>query len=182
MIEIRLENREVIDALRGLQERSKNLRPVFAEIGEIMRSSIMENFLQKGRPKWPRLSEVTQALRAKKKKWPGPILQVSRQLMNSIQRNVYPDRVEVGTNKIYAAVMQFGAKKGTLFNGIANIPEHTRRKSAASRKSAANSVTVRAHQRRIVTPWGDIPPRPFLVFQERDVDDILRKISDYLTG
>lgn len=168
------------DLVAKLIRQTRNLRPLMANIGQIVRSSVMENFLQEGRPKWPDLKPSTKKAREKIRKWPGPILQVSRQLMNSITPNVFEDRVEIGTNKVYAAVMQFGAKKGSLFSGMVRVAEYMRRKSASKKRIKSNMIPVRAHERRAVAPWGDIPPRPFLVIQPQDEEAIVAAAWKYL--
>ncbi|WP_296699805.1 phage virion morphogenesis protein [Thiocapsa sp. UBA6158] len=61
--------------------------------------------------------------------------------------------VEVGSNRIYAAVQQFGQPKG------------------------ASGTTKRGGP----IPWGDIPPRPFLGVSADDREAIADILSDYLS-
>ncbi len=60
--------------------------------------------------------------------------------------------VEVGSNRIYAAVQQFGQPKG-----------------ASGRTKRGSPI-----------PWGDIPPRPFLGVSSDDREAIADILSDYL--
>lgn len=59
--------------------------------------------------------------------------------------------VEVGSNRIYAAVQQFGQPKG-----------------ASGRTRRGGPI-----------PWGDIPPRPFLGVSEDDREAITDILGDY---
>jgi phage gpG-like protein len=101
--------------------------------------------------------------------------------MGSINVKPHSDRVEVGTNKIYGAVHQFGAKKGDFGTVTAKVPAHKRRISQAFGKPIKpRTITVGAHTRRMQVPWGDIPARPFLAVQPRDWDEIRSALADYL--
>lgn len=120
MIEITIDNRQVLDALHELARRADDLSPAMREIAGVMADAVEENFEQEGRPKWPDLADSTKAQRAKKEHWPGSVLQVTGQLAASIQRESGRDHAVVGTNKVYAAIHQFGGKAGR--NHAADIP------------------------------------------------------------
>lgn len=112
-IEIKVDNKEILKALKTLSEKTQNLRPVMRNIAGIMMDSVEENFAQQGRPKWKDLSEVTKKLRRKEGKWPGMILQKSQGgLVDSISSDYGDDYAIVGTNKKYAAIHQFGGDAG----------------------------------------------------------------------
>jgi phage virion morphogenesis protein len=75
-------------------------------------SQTEENFEHEGRPEWPELSDVTTEKRAKHGHWPGQILQVSAAgLAASITTHATDSSAMVGSNKPYAAMMQFGGNK-----------------------------------------------------------------------
>jgi phage virion morphogenesis protein len=112
-IEIKVDNAEILKALKRLSEKTQNLRPVMRNIAGIMMDSVEENFEQEGRPKWKDLSEVTKKLRRKEGKWPGKILQKSQAgLAPSISSDYGDDFAIVGTNKVYASIHQFGGPAG----------------------------------------------------------------------
>ena len=69
-------------------------------------------------------------------------------------RDYGPDFVEIGTNKIYAAVMQFGAAKG-----------------AFGTDAGGSSI-----------PWGAIPARPFLGISDQDRTNIAATVDEWLEG
>jgi phage virion morphogenesis protein len=75
-------------------------------------------------------------------------------LRNSMFRDYGPDFVEIGTNKIYAAVMQFGAAKG-----------------AFGTDAGGSSI-----------PWGAIPARPFLGISDQDRTNIAATVDEWLEG
>jgi len=143
--------------------------PVNKIIGSIVRTSVIRNFEKSGRPtKWKKHSKTTEAKRGKGAK----ILMVQGMgsgLAGSVHYKAGPDRVTVGTDKKHGATHQFGAKKGSFGTVVANIKAHMRK-----------GVPVRAHTRRMVLPWGDIPARPFLEVQTEDWIEIKAALAEYL--
>jgi phage virion morphogenesis protein len=112
-IEIRIDNKELQDYLIQLAEKTSDLRPLMRNIAGIMADSVEENFAQQGRPKWQQLAKSTIEQRVKAGKWPGMILQLSQGgLASSITSHYDENSAVVGTNKVYAAIHQFGGKAG----------------------------------------------------------------------
>ena len=111
-IEIRLDNKELQQALNKLAEKASNLRPLMKNIAGIFEDSVEENFEQQGRPKWEGLKKPTIERRVKKGYWPGKILQMRGELAASITSNYDENSATVGTNKVYAAIHQFGGEAG----------------------------------------------------------------------
>lgn len=95
-------------AVQRLVNQSSNRIPLMRKIGGMMHDDVEQNFESEGRPKWVDLSPRTIKARERKKKWPGKILQVSGQLVNSIQIQVDNDSAIVGTNKVYGPAMEYG--------------------------------------------------------------------------
>lgn len=177
-INVRLEDKEVRAMLARLQARMSNLRPVMAEIGQIVRSSVVENFRQGGRPRWTPTKMRSRLIgyakgshkmagdegrrgityRKGKKVWvrggktsvgfqryasgKKTLIDTAR-LMNSINSRAYADRVEVGTNVVYAAIHHFGGPAG-------------------------RGKKVK------------IPARPYLMVQNEDWREIRAALADYL--
>ncbi|MCX6062221.1 MAG: phage virion morphogenesis protein [Campylobacterales bacterium] len=128
--------------LSALQVKVEHMRPIMAEIGNMILNDIDETFEAEGKPKWIQLSRTTLRLgytNMGKSKSKGThlkngktsrgfekyiadrmILQKSRHLRNSITRigsdgNIFKvsnDSVTVGTNLKYAAIHQFGGMAG----------------------------------------------------------------------
>lgn len=111
-IEIKVDTSEVERLFSEIQSRCLDLTPVMRVIGETIRTSVMTNFEQGGRPQaWKPLSEAT----LKRGKSGGGILRrqgMAGGLMGSIHHQAFNDRVVIGTNKVYAAIHQFGGKAG----------------------------------------------------------------------
>ncbi|HDH51237.1 MAG TPA: phage virion morphogenesis protein [Nitrospirae bacterium] len=106
-----------------LQKKLGDMSPVMEEIGDIGISSIEKNIEAGGRysspeswrgggKKWKPLAPATIKARSKRGTWPGKILQESGELMASISKAVTNDSVRIGSNKVQAAIMQFGGKAG----------------------------------------------------------------------
>ena len=109
-IEIRLEDKELQSYLDQLVERTSDLRPLMKNIAGILEDSVEEDFQQQGRPKWEGLAKSTIEQRVKKGYWPGKILQMRGELAASITSSYDENFAIVGTNKVYAAIHQFGGK------------------------------------------------------------------------
>lgn len=113
MIEIKVEDKELQKLLKKLAEKSQNLRPLMKNIAGIMQDSVEENFEKEGRPaKWAPLAESTIKQRKKKGYWPGRILQRRGELATSTTSKYDENSALVGTNKVYAAIHQFGGNAG----------------------------------------------------------------------
>jgi phage virion morphogenesis protein len=142
--------------LQVLAAAGADLSAPLSACGEIVLSSVEENFQREGRfdtagstrggnNRWADLSERTKAARAKKGKWPGKKLQMSQGgLAASINKQVQGNTVTVGTNKAYAHIHQHGGQAG-------------RRSSRVT-----------------------IPARPFLVIQEEDVNEMVDVLNRHI--
>ena len=112
-IEIKFENKEVLDKILEVAKQSEDLRPLMKNIAGIFASSTEDNFAEEGRPdKWVDLSEVTKNLRKEINKYPGPILQVTGQLATSVNTYYDNDSAVIGSNLTYAAIHQLGGQAG----------------------------------------------------------------------
>ena len=112
-IEIKFENKEVLDKILEVAKQSEDLRPLMKNIAGIFASSTEDNFAEEGRPdKWVELSEVTKNLRKEINKYPGQILQVTGQLASSVNTYYDNDSAIIGSNLAYAAIHQLGGQAG----------------------------------------------------------------------
>ena len=84
-----------------------DMSPVFDEIGSSIATSILDRF---ERQRGPDGEPWTPSLRAEQEN--GQTLTDSAHLRQSITWNATGDGVEIGTNKVYAAIHQFGGQAG----------------------------------------------------------------------
>ena len=172
-LDIELKDQAVLRLLEKVRQRLGHMLPAMKIIGEVVRTSVIRNFEVGGRPtRWKELSPVTLAMRKGDK-----ILRrqgFAGGLMGSIHAQAKEDEVRVGTNKVYAAVHQFGAKKGSFGVFAVNVKEHMRQLKTGKQHK------VRAHTRKTKLPWGDIPARPFLMVQEEDWGEMQHELTEYL--
>lgn len=174
-IQVKIKDEELNAMFQRIQRRMGNLKPAMSIVGEIVRTSIVRNFEVGGRPRrWKPLSRVTLAKRKGKKV-------LMRQgfaggLAGSIKWRAYEDRAVIGTNKVYAAVHQFGAKKGSFGEFAVKIRSHMRK------LKSGKTVRVREHTRRVRLPWGDIPARPYMLVQDEDLGEIGDALAGFILG
>ena len=159
MIKIEYDGHEVVEALNRLGRASHDLTPAMRDIAAALEDVAAKSFESEQSPSgdpWVDLSQHTKIRRAKKKKWPGQILQVDGRLAGSITSRYNSATAEAGTNLVYAATHQFGAEQGEFGSTGSGLP----------------------------IPFGDIPARSFLGISqdlEEEILDILnRHIEDAL--
>ena len=107
MFKITIDDDVLLFDLKGKENRAKNTKPLMRSIAEDLDDSTEENFRVEGRPRWDRLKLATKKRRAKKGKL-GRILQVDRQLKDSISTEYTDTTAIIGTNKPYARIHQKG--------------------------------------------------------------------------
>ncbi len=112
-IKIDVDDSQVRDMLKRLARRMTDMRPVMAEIGEIVVESIQRNFDEQRSPDgapWKPLTLET----LKRKRHPDRILYETGTLFRSIHPEPGRRSVSIGTNIIYGAVHQLGYKPRNL--------------------------------------------------------------------
>lgn len=156
----KIDARKLRKRLGTAERRAKNLRPAMLSIKNIVQSSVEENFVRQGRPKkWTDLAESTKRIRRRRKKWPGMILQVSGQLASSVNSRVDKNVVVVGSNKPYAKIHDEG--------GTVNHP--------GTNNGFGKGIPIPPHRIKI-------PARPFLLFQDDDLDEAQQILLDHLVS
>lgn len=170
---IKVDIKDINNALEALARRMEDLSPVMADISDLMYQSVTDNFLQGGRPKWKKLRPATIEDRKKKGYVPIQILRQTGGLYSSIIPYSGKDYAGVGTNKVYATTMQFGAWWGEFGSKsvVQQVKEHLRK-----------GKPVKAHIRNatVHSPWGTIPPRPFMKLPGKDVPRIMELLGGWL--
>jgi phage virion morphogenesis protein len=153
-------NDQVSKALRELQEKVVDLRPVLLKIGEIVQESTEDrlnsgkNVDPTGKP-WVTLQPWYQK---EKKKRQNQILSLEGHLADSITHDVIDGHTAIiGTNVAYSAIHQFG---GVI------------------RPKTANALNVGGRLVKKVT----IPARPFLGISNDDKENILDAVLDHMAS
>jgi phage virion morphogenesis protein len=123
MFTVELDHQRVQATLRKIEWAVGELAPLMRGIAAELASQTEENFGEEGRPEWEDLSDVTTARREKNGNWPGQMLQVSSAgLAASITTQATDSSALVGSNKPYAAMMQFGGTKSDFPHLWGDIP------------------------------------------------------------
>ncbi|MCP2072233.1 UNVERIFIED_ORG: phage virion morphogenesis protein [Pseudomonas lini] len=112
MFIIELDHQHLQQTLSKVEQAIGDLTPLMHSLAAELASQTEDNFEHEGRPQWPELSDVTIGRRAKNGHWPGKMLQVSAAgLAASITTHATDNSAMVGSNKTYAAMMQFGGEQ-----------------------------------------------------------------------
>lgn len=123
MFTVELDHQRLQTALRKVEWAVGDLAPLMRGIAAELGSQTEENFEEEGRPDWADLSDVTTTRREKNGNWPGQMLQVSAAgLAASVTTHATDSSALVGSNKPYAAMMQFGGDKSDFPHLWGDIP------------------------------------------------------------
>ncbi len=170
MYTIEITEDEITTALNRLSRALTDMSPVMNSIGEQMEYQTEQRFEEGVSPdgsKWVPKSPTT--IEAYTRRGLGvdfrPLFGPNADglpLRKSFFRNYGADYVEIGTNKVQAAVMQFGATAGQFGAFI------------------GKDKRGRDHFHSI--PWGNIPARPFLGASEQDKSNIIDTVAEWLEG
>lgn len=128
MITLELKSDDLTRALQQLQRRMADMTPVMQEIGEYLVESTKARFVAGIDPQgipWAAKSPVTMAATAAREKKsidPRPLFGPTGLLSSQINYEAGPDHAEVGSNLVYAAMMQFGGTKAAFPHLWGDIP------------------------------------------------------------
>lgn len=172
---IEYDDREVLDALRGLQAATGDLAPVLKHIGEMLVGSTKRRFRGGSAPDgtpWAPNAESTllgylgrfrgsytmsgrlSAKGAGRVMGKRPLIGETRSLSTTIGYVVSGATLEVGSPMEYAGTQQFGAERGAYGRD--------------------------RHGRPI--PWGDIPARPWLGLSDADRAEVLEILREHMAS
>jgi phage virion morphogenesis protein len=175
-IRIAIHDEPVKGLLTRLRQRTGDMTPAMAIIGQIVRSSVIKNFEAEGRPTpWKKSRRTT--------KTGGRTLTKSGRLMKSITPHAGPVSVEIGTNVVYAAVHQLGKtiEQPARERVLHFKPKDGRRKNSpmvfSKARKAKFAMKVGGKAYSIV-----MPKREFLMVQPEDWTEIRKALEEYLTG
>lgn len=151
MIEVKIEDQEVIAALRELEQKSRDPKPAHEEIGEYLIVATRERFQDQEAPDgtpWAENSPLTEARKGAN----NPLIGESKSLSRYFSYDATNGSLVFGSPMKYAGVQQFGASQGAFGRSTRGTP----------------------------LPWGTIPARPFLGLSTKDRDAVLDIVREYL--
>ncbi|NDY57401.1 phage virion morphogenesis protein [Desulfovibrio sulfodismutans] len=160
---VRVEDAQVQELLHKLGRQAGGTRDIMDAMGTALLSQIQEGYQREQSPDgraWKKLAPATIRSRRRAGHWPGPMLRVSGELFRSITYQAGDGRLEIGSNKPYAAIHQFGGqvsrpeRRGVLRFKV-NMETGKSRFAKQSKANFEQDVTFRAGA---VT----IPARPYL--------------------
>lgn len=157
MLTIKYQGQAVQTALGKLIAALDNPQPMLHKIGHEMAESTMRRFVTAKAPDgtpWDGKSDLAKRKNPATKNKPlqGETLALSTGIIHQVRAGV----IEIGSAQEYAAVHQFGAAQGSLWQG--------RDKRG----------------RRAQSPWGHIPARPYLGINASDEQTIVEIVQEYL--
>lgn len=158
-VELNGDEQALLDRLSSLSEA--DTAAAMAAIGEALRTSTLERFDTGTDPEGRRWRTSIRAEASG-----GKTLVKSGQLKSSIHTESSDKGVAVGTNKIYAATHQLGARNRTI-----------RAKEGGLLRFKIGDRWISKKEVRV-----DIPARPFLGVSEEDMQEISHIIENAVTG
>jgi len=122
VIDFEIDDRDILSALRRLQDHSANLRPALQKIGEKLKESTQQRFVSKTGPDgsaWLGNADSTIGRKGR-----DQALTDEGALGETIDYQLFGnDSVAIGSPLEYAAMMQFGGTKSEFPNLWGDIPE-----------------------------------------------------------
>lgn len=197
---VQVDDSRVVVALGKFRLSLQQNQELMEEIGQSQLLSVRRTFRDQGVPagSWAPLAPST--IRSLGAKAAGHRLLVRRgRLLNSIHAETGPRRVVVGTNLVYARVLQDGSRDRSFGIGPRTLEQENATVKVAARRyyrisgelgtgrlahagrrrvqgpRNASAVNVRAHSRH-----QNIPPRPYLVFRPEDPTRIRGIVTRYV--
>ncbi|MBK5072568.1 phage virion morphogenesis protein [Budviciaceae bacterium CWB-B4] len=146
-ISITLNTKALDDALTRLLETTGDTRPLMLDIAETLHAHSMKLFQDQGFPanSWPDLRPSTKKRRAADGHWPGKILQVSGQMIASIQSSSGPDYAQIGTNKVQARILHDG---GTI-NRSGSVRLRTNKDGSLKKRGNLATFARKSHKNAV---------------------------------
>ncbi len=185
---IRIEDAALRAGLADLQAKLGRMKPALNDIGEALLNSTRERFRSETDPdgnKWRPLSPAY----ARKKALKGnskTILQLRGYLFGSLTYQATDTVLEIGSNRDYAAIHQFGGVI-TRPAGSGSVRLRTDRRGNLIRRG--NLAVFASRRQKLATvrefvrgpSVARIPARPFLGLSTADRSTALQIVSDYLS-
>lgn len=140
-VTVKVTDAEALRVLADLRRAGGDMTPAMRDIAQGLMTETEFNFAAGGRPRWKPLKNPPERRQG------GQVLQDSGQLAVSVTTDHGSNFAQIGTNKEYAAIHQFGGK----------TKAHTIK--AVNKKALAFGGKF---ARQVNHPGSDIPARPYL--------------------
>lgn len=150
----KVDDRELLERLALMRRRGESMSPALRAWGEQLLISHRERFAQQVGPDGQPWAPLSPAYRAEKRRNVDKVLTLDGYLRGTLRYLAGDQGLTFGTDRVYGAVQQFGARKGQSGTTRAGAP----------------------------IPWGDIPARPFLGLSDNDMAAGMKIIGDYVMG
>ncbi|MEW6427320.1 MAG: phage virion morphogenesis protein [Thermodesulfobacteriota bacterium] len=186
MIDIKINDREILDNLHRLAGLMRDMRPVMTDIGEYMIEATKRRFAEGKGPdgrRWAGNRPVTlqEYLRRKGgatvvrkgEKFQNPYLKKDGSLNKRGATQLANKRVLVGESKRLGNEIHYRADGRSIVVGSSLI-------YSATQQFGARRGAFGRTKRGAPIPWGDIPARPFLGVSDDDRRNILDIIEEHL--
>ena len=196
MLDYAVKDNGVLALYQRLAGGYHNTTPLMRAIAGIFEAETEANFSAEGRPHWLGLAPSTIRRRTKAGTWPGKMLQVSAGgLAASIATGYNRTESRVGSNKVYAAIQQFGGKinRAAYSTKVRHRTDAQGELLRTSHFKGKGLVFAKDSHKRVKTRWFevaahsiDIPARPYLPFdvagnmQPSTEQKVLSQATDYL--
>lgn len=169
MIEIEVDSSFISQAFGIALLAIDDLSPAMEQIGEMLivstRKRIEDGVSPEGVPFAPKSPTTIKNYLKQgfhKGAKAGPLIRTGDMLSMSLHSLAGSDYVEVASSALQAAVMHFGAPKGSL--------------------GAYSGTNKKGHLYSGLAPWGNIPARPFLGLSDDDRTNIIDVIAKHVFG
>lgn len=121
MIELKADNKRLLDALNGLLKRGQDPKPALQDMGEYLVETTKRRFATKTGPdgiKWKDNADQTVARKGSN----DPLIGESRRLANEIHYRADSNSITWGSSLAYAAMQQLGGLKEAYPHLWGDIP------------------------------------------------------------
>jgi phage gpG-like protein len=169
-------------------------QPLVRAIKRVMIPSFRENFDQEGRPAWEPMSEATEMIR-ERDGTSGPLLNRSGKLKRvAQQQNIWTVTKEsasvrdLPSSVWYGKIQQAGTGSSMGSQIKAELTRAAKGGKRISQSEASRRVMSRLDQKLRTGKAGaggsgrqaNIPPRPFVMFQDEDIDAVYEVFQEWL--
>ena len=113
-LKIDVETEALGQALAKLQRRAKTLRPALTEMGEVLLEATEDRFKDQVDPAGRPWAPLSPGYKKRKRRQQDLILVLDSYLKGTLAKRVSGARLEIGSNRVYAATHQLGDERRNI--------------------------------------------------------------------